>query len=76
MLNVTNLFEHDLVSHFIQRFGDVVDRFEPRATLFGVEREKIDLTGETTAGSSGPPNVESPKGEAGAAEPPARSPAD
>ena len=41
MLNVTNLFELDLVRHFIQRFGDLVDRFEPRATLFGVDRGKI-----------------------------------
>jgi len=47
MLNVTNLFEHDLVSHFIQRFGDLIDRFEPRATLFGVEREKIGRNGKS-----------------------------
>lgn len=67
MLNVTNLFEHDLVSHFIQRFGDLIGRFEPRATLFGVEREKIGATAE---------DLESPKGEASAAERRARSPAD
>jgi GT2 family glycosyltransferase len=52
MLNVTNLFELDLVSHFKQRFGDLVNRFEPRATLFGVDREKIVQAGDPSAGSS------------------------
>jgi GT2 family glycosyltransferase len=67
MLNVTNLFEHDLVSHFIQRFGDLIDRFEPRASLFGVERGKIGRTEEDPG---------SPKGREHAAEQRVRSPAD
>ncbi|PYJ11124.1 MAG: hypothetical protein DMF06_04055 [Verrucomicrobia bacterium] len=54
MLNVTNLFEHDLVLHFIKRFGDLLNRFEPRATVFGVEREKIGPAEETPADSSVP----------------------
>jgi GT2 family glycosyltransferase len=52
MLNVTNLFELDLVRHFIQRFQDLVGSFEPRATLFGVDREKIVPAGDAAAGSS------------------------
>ena len=52
MLNVTNLFELDLVRHFIQRFQDLVGSFEPRATIFGVDREKIVRAEETAAGSS------------------------
>jgi glycosyltransferase involved in cell wall biosynthesis len=41
MINVTNLFERDLVLHLHQRYGALVDQFEPRATIFGVERTKI-----------------------------------
>ncbi|MGH8093928.1 MAG: glycosyltransferase [Chthoniobacterales bacterium] len=41
MLSVTNLFELDLVRHFKERFGELSERFEPQAKLFGVEREKI-----------------------------------
>lgn len=41
MINVTNLFESDLVHHFLERFGELVGRFEPRETLFGIERTKI-----------------------------------
>jgi GT2 family glycosyltransferase len=41
MLNTTNLFEIELVHHFMDRFGDLLERFEPRSTVFGVEREKI-----------------------------------
>ncbi len=41
MLSLTNLFELDLVSHFYERFSELSDRFEPQATLFGVDRRKI-----------------------------------
>ena len=41
MLSTTNLFEIELVHHFMARFGDPLERFEPRRTVFGVEREKI-----------------------------------
>jgi GT2 family glycosyltransferase len=52
MLNVTNLFELDLVRHFIQRFQDLVSSFEPRAKLFGVDREKITAAENRSAGPS------------------------
>lgn len=42
MINLTNLFELDLVRHFMSRYQELVARFEPRETLFGVEREKIE----------------------------------
>jgi GT2 family glycosyltransferase len=41
MINSTNLFEMDLVRHFVGRFGELLDRFEPRETAFGVERSKL-----------------------------------
>ena len=41
MINTTNLFELELVHCFIERYGALLDRFEPRATVFGVERDKL-----------------------------------
>jgi glycosyltransferase involved in cell wall biosynthesis/ubiquinone/menaquinone biosynthesis C-methylase UbiE len=41
MINLTNLFEIDLVEHFIDRFDDLAARFEPHEMLFGVSRESI-----------------------------------
>ena len=41
MINSTNLFELDLVRHFVGRFADLLERFEPRATAFGVDRSKL-----------------------------------
>ena len=41
MINVTNLFEIELVEHFMDRFQDLAGKFEPREMLFGVLREKI-----------------------------------
>ena len=41
MINVTNVFESELVEEFQRRYGDLVARFEPRETLFGVLREEI-----------------------------------
>jgi GT2 family glycosyltransferase len=41
MINLTNLFEVELVEHFIARFGGLATRFEPREMLFGVARESI-----------------------------------
>jgi hypothetical protein len=43
MINITNLFERDLVLHLHERYGALVDQFEPRATIFGVERTKLNL---------------------------------
>jgi GT2 family glycosyltransferase len=63
MLNVTNLFELDLVWHFKQRFGDLISRFEPRATLFGVDREKIARAGDAPASSSRLPEISVPAEE-------------
>lgn len=47
MINTTNLFELELVHCFIERYGDMLDRFEPRATVFGVQREKLAAELET-----------------------------
>nr|MBA2742716.1 glycosyltransferase family 2 protein [Chthoniobacterales bacterium] len=41
MINTTNLFESDLVHHFMIRHGDLLNQFEPRTTVFGVDRQKI-----------------------------------
>ena len=41
MINTTNLFERELVHHFMGKYGDLVEAFEPRERLFGVERTKI-----------------------------------
>ena len=41
MINTTNVFELDLVHHLIEKYGDLVERFEPRERLFGVDRNKI-----------------------------------
>lgn len=41
MINTTNLFELELVHCFLERYGKMLARFEPRATVFGVKREKL-----------------------------------
>lgn len=41
MINTTNLFERELVDHFMRNYGELLDRFEPQATVFGVDRQKI-----------------------------------
>ena len=41
MINTTNLFELELAHCFIERYGELLGRFEPRATVFGVKREKL-----------------------------------
>ena len=41
MIHVTNLFETELVRHFLDRYGELVARFEARKMLFGVARVKI-----------------------------------
>ncbi len=43
MINITNLFERDLVLHLHKRYGALVDQFEPRATIFGVARTRLNL---------------------------------
>ncbi|MEY2564898.1 MAG: hypothetical protein QOH88_3091 [Verrucomicrobiota bacterium] len=41
MINTTILFERDLVHHFIEKYGDLVERFEPTERIFGIDRNKI-----------------------------------
>ncbi len=41
MINTTNMFEVELAHHLISRYGDLLDRYEPRGTVFGVDREKL-----------------------------------
>ena len=41
MINTTNIFEIDLVHYFMGRHSELLDRYEPRATVFGVDRQKI-----------------------------------
>ena len=41
MINLTTLFEPELVEHFLDRYGELVARFEPRETLFGLARAEI-----------------------------------
>jgi hypothetical protein len=41
MINTTNLFETELVHHFMDHYGDLLAHYEPRATVFGVDRQKI-----------------------------------
>ena len=41
MINTTNLFEHELAQCFLERYGDLLAQFEPRATVFGVPRENL-----------------------------------
>ena len=41
MINITNLFETELVEHFLARFHDLASQFEPREMIFGVLREKL-----------------------------------
>lgn len=41
MINTTNLFELELVQHFIARYGGLLRSFEPRAKVFGIAREKL-----------------------------------
>jgi glycosyltransferase involved in cell wall biosynthesis len=49
MINTTNLFEIELVHHLMGKYGELVERFEPRERLFGVERSKIFQTKEDLA---------------------------
>jgi glycosyltransferase involved in cell wall biosynthesis len=41
MINSTNLFERDLVAFLMKRFSGLVDRYEPRETLFGIARREL-----------------------------------
>ncbi|MBA2271610.1 MAG: glycosyltransferase [Chthoniobacterales bacterium] len=41
MINTTNLFETELVHHFMDHYGDLLERYEPQGTVFGVDRQKI-----------------------------------
>ena len=41
MINTTNMFETELVHHFMDHYGDLLNQYEPRATIFGVDRKKI-----------------------------------
>jgi hypothetical protein len=41
MINTTNMFETELVHHFMDHYGDLLSQYEPRATIFGVDRQNI-----------------------------------
>ena len=41
MINTTTLFQFELVQHFIKNYGDLLDRFEPREQLFGIDRANL-----------------------------------
>ncbi len=41
MINLTTLFEPELVEHFLERYGELVSRLEPRETLFGMARAEL-----------------------------------
>ncbi|HEV2095151.1 MAG TPA: glycosyltransferase, partial [Chthoniobacterales bacterium] len=41
MINTTNLFSTELVGHFMANYGELLDRFDPSATIFGVPRESV-----------------------------------
>ena len=50
MINLTNLFESELVEHLLDRYRQLVTRYEPRETLFGIAREEI----SSVTGASAP----------------------
>ena len=52
MINTTNMFETELVHHFMDHYGDLLSQYEPRATIFGVDRQKIAEFRETQASTS------------------------
>ncbi len=52
MIKTTNLFELELVHHLMGKYGDLIERFEPRERLFGVERSKIFQAKEDLAASA------------------------
>ena len=41
MINTTTLFAPELVRHFVQRYGEVLERFEPQTNVFGVPRSAL-----------------------------------
>ena len=41
MSNTTNLFEIDLVRHLIARYQSLIDKYEPKERVFGVEWERL-----------------------------------
>jgi glycosyltransferase involved in cell wall biosynthesis len=53
MINTTNLFEVDLVNHLVEKYRELVDGFEPREQLFGVERHRVKHFAPATSASSG-----------------------
>ncbi|MFL6537451.1 MAG: glycosyltransferase [Chthoniobacterales bacterium] len=40
MINTTNVFEVDLVNHLVAKYRELVEQFEPREFVFGVERHR------------------------------------
>ena len=60
MINTTNMFETELVHHFMDHYGDLLSQYEPRATIFGVDRQKIAEFREAQ-GSPAPEAVEQRK---------------
>jgi glycosyltransferase involved in cell wall biosynthesis len=53
MINTTNLFEVDLVNHLVEKYRELVDGFEPREQLFGIERHRVKHFAPATSASSG-----------------------
>jgi GT2 family glycosyltransferase len=41
MINTTNLFEVELVDHLVGKYRELVDQFEARDQVFGVERQRV-----------------------------------
>ena len=41
MSNTTNLFEVDLVRHLITRYQSLIDEYQPKTRIFGVERDRL-----------------------------------
>ena len=62
MINTTNMFETELVHHFMDHYGDLLSQYEPRATIFGVDRQKIAEFGEAQRSTS--PAAEEQRAEA------------
>lgn len=41
MINTTTLFEAEMVEHFLSHYGELLERYEPREKVFGIQRDKI-----------------------------------
>ncbi|HEV3409558.1 MAG TPA: glycosyltransferase, partial [Chthoniobacterales bacterium] len=64
MINTTNLFEADLVQHFLEKYGELLECYEPRERVFGVDRDRIVWRSDQRGGkaSSNPGNSDESAG--------------